>query len=118
MELNRSALFDAKENLNLQKNTKILSGKAEKSIKVFRPVDKGKTVAIIDPPRPGLGSKFIKELIRLKVDKIIYISCKPSTFFRDLDYLSSHYDVKKIHPIDMFPRTYHIEVIGILTRKN
>ncbi|MCK4665318.1 23S rRNA (uracil(1939)-C(5))-methyltransferase RlmD [Candidatus Dependentiae bacterium] len=118
MELNRSALYDAKENLNLQKNTKILSGKAEKSIKVFRPVDKGKTVAIIDPPRPGLGGKFIKELNRLKIDKIIYISCKPSTFFRDLDYLSSHYDVKKIQPIDMFPKTYHIEVIGILERKN
>lgn len=68
---------------------------------------------IIDPPRGGLTPKVIDFLVKSKAKKVVYVSCNPSTLARDLqDLLSkSNYKIKKIQPVDMFPQTYHVEVI-------
>ena len=54
---------------------------------------------------------------KLSPKKIIYISCNPVTMARDLSYLSNMYDVKKIIPVDMFPKTNHVECVCVLKLK-
>jgi 23S rRNA (uracil747-C5)-methyltransferase len=69
---------------------------------------------IVNPPRRGLSEAICSELLRLRPSSIIYSSCAPETFARDLHYLSRSYTVTLIAPFDMFPMTEHCEVFGIL----
>ena len=74
-------------------------------------------ISIIDPPRAGLHPKALKNIIKLNQNKIIYISCNPSTQARDLVvFLESGYKIKNIIPVDMFPHTPHIESIVTLVK--
>ena len=69
-------------------------------------------VVILDPPRPGLHPKALKDLIEISPKKIIYVSCNPSTLARDIEILNTNnYSIKDIQPVDMFPHTPHIECI-------
>ena len=74
-------------------------------------------VVIMDPPRKGSTEEFLKALIRIRPSKIIYISCEPSTLARDLSILSSVYRIDVIQPLDMFPRSFHVETIVGLSLK-
>jgi 23S rRNA (uracil1939-C5)-methyltransferase len=71
---------------------------------------------VVDPPRNGLNKNIINFLLQSKPQKIIYVSCNPSTLARDLQLIicSGKYKVKEIVPIDMFPQTYHVEVVTLL----
>lgn len=72
---------------------------------------------IVDPPRAGLEKRARKTITAMKPDTIIYISCNPTTFARDLkDFLKANYSIKHLTLIDMFPGTYHIEIIAHITR--
>ena len=69
-------------------------------------------IVILDPPRPGLHPKALKDLIELAPKKVIYVSCNPSTLARDVEILiNKNYSIENIQPIDMFPHTPHIECI-------
>ena len=68
----------------------------------------------VDPPRDGLDKKVIENIIRIKPKKIIYISCNPMTFARDVNLLKEYYQLIELNIIDMFPDTYHIELISCL----
>ncbi|MEI0531478.1 class I SAM-dependent RNA methyltransferase [Brachyspira pilosicoli] len=68
----------------------------------------------VDPPRDGLDKKVIENIIRIKPKKIIYISCNPMTFARDVNLLKEYYQLIDLNIIDMFPDTYHIELISCL----
>lgn len=72
---------------------------------------------LTDPPRSGMHPDVVKELIRLKAPRIIYVSCNPSTMARDLKELKETYNVESVQPVDMFPQTYHIEAVARLTLK-
>lgn len=69
---------------------------------------------ITDPPRDGMHKKVINEILKLEVPKILYISCNPSTQFRDLEVLNNKYEIVVVQPIDMFPHTNHVENIVLL----
>jgi len=57
-------------------------------------------------------------MIKASPDKIVYISCNPSTLARDLNYINENgYKVKTIQPVDMFPYTYHIENVVLIEKK-
>lgn len=71
-------------------------------------------IVIIDPPRNGLDNKTINILKTINSNKIIYVSCNPITLKRDIELLKDLYKVKCISPIDMFPKTYHVECICLL----
>ncbi|MBW5399233.1 class I SAM-dependent RNA methyltransferase [Brachyspira pilosicoli] len=71
----------------------------------------------VDPPREGLDKKVIENIIRIKPKKIIYISCNPMTFSRDINLLKDYYQLIDLNIIDMFPDTYHIELISCLEIK-
>lgn len=74
-------------------------------------------VVMIDPPRKGLDSKSIENILKIKPKKIVYISCNPATLVRDLAMLEDVYKIKKIKPVDMFCWTSHVECISVLELK-
>lgn len=75
------------------------------------------TGAILDPPRAGCEPAAIAELVRLGVDRLVYVSCEPSTHARDLAALvRGGYRVRRAAIVDMFPQTYHIESVALLER--
>lgn len=70
---------------------------------------------IFDPPRKGIDPSVLELTAALKIPKIIYMSCNPSTQVRDINILLNlHYQLKEILPFDMFPHTWHIESIAVL----
>lgn len=74
-------------------------------------------VVVLDPPRAGMHPKVVQKLIELGPQRIVYVSCNPSTFSRDVKELSMMgYGLRKAQPVDMFPHTSHIEVVGVLEK--
>jgi 23S rRNA (uracil1939-C5)-methyltransferase len=72
---------------------------------------------ILDPPRAG-AAETVSELCRLNPDRIIYISCDPSTLARDCGLLAANgYHVRECVPVDMFPQTYHLESVTLLQKQ-
>ncbi len=75
------------------------------------------SLIILDPPRSGCEEKVLKAIVDLQPLKIIYVSCNPATQARDAKYLNLYgYNLLSLLPIDMFPQTEHIEVIGVMER--
>ena len=74
-------------------------------------------VVIMDPPRKGSDEAFLSTLIKTKPNRIVYVSCDPATLARDLKYLSSHYKIEVVQPVDMFPHTFHVETVVLLEKK-
>ncbi|MEC9283617.1 MAG: TRAM domain-containing protein [Bdellovibrionota bacterium] len=95
-------------------NSKIewLSAKVENVVKNIKADEN--SVLIIDPPRIGCDEKFIDSLKTSGAKDLIYISCNPSTWIRDLQRLKEHRDftIESLELLDMFPQTYHIEVLS------
>jgi len=74
-------------------------------------------LAVVDPPRPGLGKKVVEDLVRLGPVRIVYVSCDPATLARDLGrFRDSGYRIERAHLIDFFPQTYHIESVFHISR--
>src|SRR5450759_5400097 len=74
-------------------------------------------VIITDPPRAGMHEDVIKRIANAAPDKIVYISCNPSTQSRDIQLLSENYYVVVVQPVDMFPHTHHVENVVLLKRR-
>lgn len=75
-------------------------------------------VIITDPPRAGMHEDVVNMLLKLGAPKIVYVSCNPATQARDIAILAEKYQVDKIQPVDMFPQTYHVENVVLLTLKS
>nr|CEL67738.1 TPA: Methyltransferase, related [Neospora caninum Liverpool] len=71
---------------------------------------------VLDPPRKGCDAEFLQSLLKLKPERIVYISCHPATQARDLKAFLSLYAVKNVQPFDMFPHSRHIECVITLER--
>lgn len=113
VEINQSAINDAKENKKIN-NIKNISFICEDSSKVLKNIKYKPNVVIVDPPRSGLTKKLIDDLLKIKANKIIYVSCNPLTLVRDLNLLENKYDVVSVTPVDMFPNTHHVECVCVL----
>ena len=115
IELNPSSANDAKKNilLNNINNMDIIQGDVGTLLNTKKEYD----AIIVDPPRSGLSKKTKESITKIKSKKIIYISCNPITLARDINDLSSIYQLNKITLVDMFPNTYHCESVCILERK-
>ena len=116
VEINKYAIEDAKENakLNNIKNINFICGESGKELEniKFNP-----DVVIVDPPRSGLSKDAIKNILKINTNKLIYVSCDPMTFVRDLSMLNEKYEIVEITPFDMFPNTKHVECLCLLTLK-
>lgn len=75
-------------------------------------------VMIIDPPRAGMHEKVVQEVLAMKPERIVYVSCNPTTQARDLKLMCNDtgYRIVEVQPVDMFPHTYHIENVVSLVR--
>lgn len=94
-------------------NITFINGKVEE--KLIEIIENGEKIDTIffDPPRKGIDEKSLIKIGETGVKEIIYISCNPSTFARDTEILIKFgYKIDEIQPVDMFPNTEHIEVIG------
>jgi len=92
-----------------------LPGKVEAVLKQIR---LGRHQAVVlDPPRAGCEPEALAELIRLGADRVVYVSCEPSTHARDLvGLVRGGYRIRRAAIVDMFPQTYHIETVALLER--
>ena len=114
IEENRMAFEDAKFNAkrNGMKNCHFIQGRVEDVLSNWKgePPD----FIVLDPPRTGCRT-ILDQVIGLKSKKIIYVSCEPTTFARDLRlFWERGYSLQELSLIDMFPQTYHMEVVGLL----
>ena len=73
---------------------------------------------VLDPPRKGADIDVMNAVLSANPDKIIYISCNPSTLARDYSYIKDNYEIKEIIPYDMFPNTRHVETVVSMSSKN
>lgn len=75
-------------------------------------------IIILDPPREGINPKAIAKIINFGAPRLVYVSCKASSMAKDLLVFEENgYRVEKVQCVDMFPRTYHVETVCLLTRK-
>lgn len=75
-------------------------------------------VVITDPPRDGMHPAVVQQLLDLEADRIVYVSCNSATQARDIALLDAKYKVDKVQPVDMFPQTYHVENVVLLTKRD
>lgn len=113
VEINKYAVKDANENkrLNSIDNIEFICGDSGKILKGL----KGQfDTIVVDPPRSGLDTLTIEQILKFNSDKVIYVSCNPITLARDLNLLKEKYDLFELTPLDMFPNTSHVECVCVL----
>ena len=71
----------------------------------------------LDPPRKGCDKTALETILEIKPKRIVYVSCNPATLARDLKILEEKYELKDVSICDMFPFTYHCEVVTVLNLK-
>lgn len=116
IEENPYAIEDAKENalINSVANVEFFTGKVEDT---FQQIPVSPEVVVLDPPRAGAEQKVLKGLLKLKPQRIVYVSCDPGTLARDLGILQEGgYKVVEVQPVDMFGWSYHVECIVQIKR--
>ena len=114
------AIEDAKENSSINNiaNTRFFAGDMKDIFSDSFIKEQGKPdVIITDPPRAGMHTKVVEQILRIAPRRIVYVSCNPATQARDVELLGDAYSVIKIQPVDMFPHTHHVENIALLERK-
>jgi 23S rRNA (uracil1939-C5)-methyltransferase len=120
VESQPSAVMDARASaaLNNQNNITTLEGTLERVLGQLHYRRERIDLALVDPPRSGCHPKALQALQTLAPRAICYVSCDPSTLARDIAALCStgRYRLVAAQPIDMFPQTYHIECVALLTR--
>jgi 23S rRNA (uracil1939-C5)-methyltransferase len=74
-------------------------------------------LAVVDPPRSGLGDRVARMLVTMRAPRVVYVSCDPVTLARDLVVLvAAGYRIEEVHLVDLFPQTYHLESVVHLAR--
>ena len=116
VEIVEEAVHAAKENaeLNGLDNCEFIAGDV---LKVIDDIKDKPDMIILDPPRDGINPKALQKIIDFGVDKMVYISCKPTSLARDLEVLQQQgYKVEKASTVDMFPGTVHVETVVLLSQ--
>jgi 23S rRNA (uracil1939-C5)-methyltransferase len=120
VEENRDAVRDAWKSAerNHVRNVRFTGGRAEAVLpRLFRDGLGSSLAVVVDPPRAGLAVPVLRFLTRPSVRRVVYVSCDPATFARDAGYLCrSGFTLSKVQPVDLFPQTSHVELVGLLDR--
>lgn len=129
VEIVPPAIEDAKNNAKINgiENVEFFVGKAEEVLPEFYEkgmIEKNREdmlhpdVIVVDPPRKGCDEKCLETIVKMKPERVVYVSCDSATLARDLKYLCEQgYEVKKVQPVDMFPHTGHVETVCLLSKK-
>lgn len=108
----------ARENATLNgiANATFHAGDVRRFEHILAPGD-GPDLLMLDPPRAGAGAQVMRAIGRVRPQRVIYISCNPTTLAPDLRELTpAGYEVRAVQPIDLFPHTYHVECVVLLDR--
>ena len=117
VEIVEEAVEAAKQNaaLNGLENCEFIAGDV---LKVIDEIEEKPDLIVLDPPRDGIHPKALEKIIDFGVDKLVYISCKPTSLARDLVILQERgYKVDRVCAIDQFPMTVHVETVVLLSHK-
>ena len=99
-------------------NAEFYCGNAEEVVPELYRQGMQADVVIVDPPRKGCDEVLLKTLIDMAPQRIVYVSCNPSTLARDMKVLhGSGYEPQKVQPVDMFPWTNHVECVTLMSRQ-
>jgi 23S rRNA (uracil1939-C5)-methyltransferase len=110
------AVTDADENLADFDNVDLIEGSVEDVLPDLVGAFELLDAVVVDPPRTGLDSGALEEILALNPKKIVYVSCDPATLARDAKALGkAGYRLREVLPIDMFPQTFHIEAVAWFT---
>ena len=121
VEIVPQAVEDARTNAQINgiRNARFLCADASEAARVLAGEDTKPDVILLDPPRKGCVPALLHTIAGMAPERIVYVSCDPATLARDCAILNSlGYTVKKAAPVDMFPRTGHVETVVLITRKN
>lgn len=121
VEIVPQAIEDAKENArrNGVENTEFFCADASEAARRFAAKGTRPDCIVVDPPRKGLAPDVIDAIAEMSPARLVYVSCDPATLARDVSLLTARgYDLKSAEAIDMFPRTFHVETVVQLVRKN
>lgn len=119
VELVADAVMAARENaaVNNVTNAVFYEGDVKDLLNRLADDDTHCGAVIVDPPRAGLHPKALRGILELAPGRLLYISCNPATFARDAEALvSAGYRLPEVRPVDMFPHTMHIELVGLFDR--
>lgn len=120
VELIKDAVKDAEKNAEINdiKNTEFFTGKTEEVVPNLYQKGYKADIVVVDPPRKGCDEKLLATMIEMHPDRIIYVSCNPSTLARDLKYLDENgYKATEVQPVDMFPHGMHVETVVLLSQQ-
>ena len=117
VEIIEEAVEAAKVNASLNNldNCTFIAGDV---LKVIDELHDKPDLIVLDPPRDGINPKALQKIINFGVDRMVYISCKPTSLARDLEILQEQgYKVEKACAVDMFPGTVHVETVVLLSQQ-
>ncbi|MDN8591786.1 23S rRNA (uracil(1939)-C(5))-methyltransferase RlmD [Chryseobacterium mucoviscidosis] len=120
VEIVPEAIEDARSNalLNEMKNVKFEVGASEDVIPRWKEQGIEADVIVVDPPRKGCDPRLLDTILEMKPERVVYVSCNPSTLARDLRVLEDGgYRTVEVTPVDMFPHTNHVEAVCSLIYK-
>lgn len=116
VELVEEAVLAARQNakLNGLENCEFIAGDV---LKVLDELEDKPDFIVLDPPRDGIPPKALKKIIEYQVDRIVYISCKPTSLARDLEaLLDGGYRMERVVAVDQFPQTANVETVCLLSK--
>ena len=116
IEIVESAVEDARNNClkNKKVNCSFIKGDIKTCLTQIR---RCPDVLIIDPPRAGMHKDVVSQVLDMRPERVVYVSCNPATLARDLGMMKDTYRVEEVQPVDMFPHTYHVEAVARLVKK-
>ncbi|RUS43282.1 23S rRNA (uracil(1939)-C(5))-methyltransferase RlmD [Cohnella sp. AR92] len=121
VEIVPEAIEDARRNavLNVINNAEFAVGDAGVVMPRWQAEGVSPDVIVVDPPRKGCDPALLETMLQLRPERIVYVSCNPSTLARDLRVLEDGgYRTVEVQPVDMFPHTAHVECCSLLVRKD
>jgi 23S rRNA (uracil1939-C5)-methyltransferase len=108
------AIEDAAANAEDEENVELLEGAVEEVLPGW---EQGFDAVVLDPPRAGVEPEALEGIFQVHPKRIVYVSCDPVTLARDVARLNEMgYALAEVQPIDMFPQTYHIECVALMSR--
>lgn len=121
IEIVKTAIDNAIENAKCNNitNAEFFVGKSEDIVpQLYKEQGIQPDVMVVDPPRKGCEASLLNLMLDMKPKRIVYVSCDSATLARDLKILchTNEYKIEKVQPVDMFPQSYHIETVVLLTK--
>lgn len=119
VEIVKEAIEDAKKNAELNgiTNATFETGPSEDVIPQWKEQGITPDVIVVDPPRKGCDPRLLDTILEMRPERVVYVSCNPSTLARDLRVLEDGgYRTTEVQPVDMFPHTVHVESVAVLVK--